>query len=187
MANRWGKSGNSGWLYFFELQNHCRWWLQPWNWKTLVPLEKRYNKPRQYIKKQIHHFTDKGLYGQSYGFSSSIHVWIYELSHKEGWKWKWSHSVMSNSAAPWTVAHQVLHPWNFPGKSTGVGCHFLLQGIFLTQGLNLGLQHCRQMLFTVWATREALKEGWEPKNWRFQIAEEKWLFLFKMILTESYN
>ena len=27
-------------------------------------------------------------------------------------------------------------PWNFPGKNTGVGCHFLLQGIFLTQGSN---------------------------------------------------
>ena len=37
---------------------------------------------------------------------------------------------------PWTAAHQLLHPWNFPGKSTGVGCHFLLQGIFLTQGSN---------------------------------------------------
>ena len=33
-----------------------------------------------------------------------------------------------------------------PGKSTGVGCHFLLQGIFLTQGSNLGLQDSRQML-----------------------------------------
>ena len=31
MANRWGNSGNSGWLYFSGLQNHCRWWLQPWN------------------------------------------------------------------------------------------------------------------------------------------------------------
>ena len=30
--------------------------------------------------------------------------------------------------------HQALHPWDFPGKSTEVGCHFLLQGIFLTQG-----------------------------------------------------
>ena len=35
----------------------------------------------------------------------------------------------------------------FPGKSTGVGCHFLLQGIFPTQGLNPGLPHCRQMLY----------------------------------------
>ena len=31
MANRWGNSGNSVRLYFWELQNHCRWWLQPWN------------------------------------------------------------------------------------------------------------------------------------------------------------
>ena len=40
-----------------------------------------------------------------------------------------------------------IYPWDFPGKSTGVGCHFLLQRIFLTQGSNLGLLHCRQMLY----------------------------------------
>ena len=48
-------------------------------------------------------------------------------------------------ATPWTIA--LLHPWNFPGKSTGVGCHFLFLGIFLTQGLNPGLLHCRQTLY----------------------------------------
>ena len=31
MANRWGNSGNSGWLYFSGLQNHRGWWLQTWN------------------------------------------------------------------------------------------------------------------------------------------------------------
>ena len=31
ILNRWGNSGNSVRLYFFGLQNHCRWWLQPWN------------------------------------------------------------------------------------------------------------------------------------------------------------
>ena len=31
MANRWGNSGNNGWLYFSGLQNHCGWWLQPWS------------------------------------------------------------------------------------------------------------------------------------------------------------
>ena len=31
MGNRWGNSGNSVRLYFLGLQNHCRWWLQPWN------------------------------------------------------------------------------------------------------------------------------------------------------------
>ena len=34
---------------------------------------------------------------------------------------------------PWTAAHQVLCPWNSPGKNTGVGGHLLIQGIFLTQ------------------------------------------------------
>ena len=38
------------------------------------------------------------------------------------------------------------YPWNFPGKNTGMGCHFLLQGIFLTQGLNPGLLPCRRTL-----------------------------------------
>ena len=40
-----------------------------------------------------------------------------------------------------------IHPQNSPSKNTGVGCHSLLQGIFLTQGLNLGLLHCRQILY----------------------------------------
>ena len=38
-------------------------------------------------------------------------------------------------------------PWDSPGKNTGVGCRFLLQGIFPTQGLNPGLPHCRQTLY----------------------------------------
>ena len=51
---------------------------------------------------------------------------------------------------PWTVDNQpppMESPWDFPGKSTGVGCHFLLQMIFPSQGSNPGLLHCRQMLY----------------------------------------
>ena len=47
----------------------------------------------------------------------------------------------------WTVALQAPVHGDSPGKSTGVGCHSLLQGIFLTQELNLGLLHCRQILY----------------------------------------
>ena len=36
---------------------------------------------------------------------------------------------------------RLLCPWNLPGKNTGMGCHFLLQGIFPTQGLNLFVWH----------------------------------------------
>ena len=42
---------------------------------------------------------------------------------------------------------KLLCPWDSPGKNTGVGCHFLLQGIFPTQGSNQGLLHCRQTLY----------------------------------------
>ena len=42
---------------------------------------------------------------------------------------------------------RLLCPWNFPGKNTGVGCHALLQGIFLTQESNssLSFPNCRQI------------------------------------------
>ena len=40
-------------------------------------------------------------------------------------------------------------PWNSSGKNAGVGTHALLQEIFLTQGLNLGLWHCRQILYSL--------------------------------------
>ena len=48
---------------------------------------------------------------------------------------------------PRTVAHRLLCPWDFPGKNTRVGCHFLLQGIFFTQRSNPGLLHCRWIIY----------------------------------------
>ena len=55
---------------------------------------------------------------------------------------------------PWPVPARLLCPWNFPGKNIRVGCHFLLQRIFLTQELNPGLLHCRQILY--WLSYELL-------------------------------
>ena len=46
-----------------------------------------------------------------------------------------------------TLCNAMDCPWNSPGQNTGVGSHFLLQGIFLTQGSNPGLQHCRWILY----------------------------------------
>ena len=50
----------------------------------LVPWKKIYDKPRLHVKKHRHHFANKGLYSQSYPFSSS-HLQMWELDHKEGW------------------------------------------------------------------------------------------------------
>ena len=50
--------------------------------ECFLPWKESHDKPRQCIKKQRLHFADKGLYSQSYGFSSS-HVWMWELDHKK--------------------------------------------------------------------------------------------------------
>ena len=55
--------------------------------KMLAPWKKSYGKSRQHIKKQRHHFANKGAYSQSHGFSSS-HVNMWESDHKEGWALK---------------------------------------------------------------------------------------------------
>ena len=86
ISNRWRNNGNNDRLYFLGLQNHCRWWLQSWNLKTLA-LWKSYSQPRQHIKKQRHYFANKDLSSQSYDFSSS-HVWMWELGYKESWALK---------------------------------------------------------------------------------------------------
>ena len=49
-SNQTVSNQNSKRLYFGGLQNHCRWWLQPWNLKTLAPWKKSYDKPWQHIK-----------------------------------------------------------------------------------------------------------------------------------------
>ena len=53
-------------------------------------------------------------------------------------------------ATPWTIAYQAHLSMRFPSKNTGMGCHFLLQGIFPTQGSNpslLCLLHCRRIVY----------------------------------------
>ena len=83
--------------YFLRLQNHCRWWLQPWNERTLAPWKINYDQPRQHMKKQGHYFANKDQSSLSYGFSSS-HVWMWELGHKESW-------VLKNCCF-WTVVFE---------------------------------------------------------------------------------
>ena len=66
------------------------------------------------------------------------------------WPRAWRGGFVAKScltlAAPWTAAHAAPLFMGFPGWNTGVGCYFLLQGIFPTQGLNPALLHCRQIL-----------------------------------------
>ena len=78
------KSGSSDKYFFLGLQNHFGCWLQLWDENTLAPWKESSDKHRWHTKKQRHHFADKGLPSQSYGFSSN-HVQMWDLDHKEGW------------------------------------------------------------------------------------------------------
>ena len=82
---------------FGGLQNHCRWWFQPWNWKMLTPWKKSYDQPRWHIQKQRHYFAKKSPSSQGFGFSSS-HVWMWKLDSEESW-------VLKNCCF-WTVVLQ---------------------------------------------------------------------------------
>ena len=68
-----GKQWKQWETLFWGLQNHCRWWLQPWNEKTLAPWKESCDQPRQHIKKQRHYFANKGPSSQGYG-SSDVRV-----------------------------------------------------------------------------------------------------------------
>ena len=69
-------------------------------------------------------------------------IYVYTLTHSQ------SHSNVSDSLRPHGLQPaKLLCPWDFPGKNTGVGFHFLLQGIFSNPGTNLHLLSCRQILY----------------------------------------
>ena len=76
----------------------------------------------------------------SLGFSRQEH-WSglpFPSPMHESEKWKWSLSVMSDSLRPHGLqATRLLCPWDFPGKSTGVGCHCLLRIVFLMNNITI--------------------------------------------------
>ena len=84
-----------------------------------------------------------------------------------------SYSIMSDSWWPYRLwPTRLLCPWNSPGKNTGAGSHSLLQGIFPTQGLNLGLLHGRWILYRL--------SHQNPPGW-------KWLFFFNVVTEGFYE
>ena len=85
--------------YFWRLQNHCRWWLQPWNLNTLAPWKKSYDQPRQYIKKQRQLCWQRSIESKLWFFQQSymdVRVWPYwrlfadrqRIDAFELWCWK---------------------------------------------------------------------------------------------------
>ena len=116
MANRWGKSGRSDKFYFLGLQitagDNCSHDIK----RLLPPWKESSKKPRQCIKKQGHHFANKGLSCQSYGFSSSC-VGIWELERKESWALKnWCLQIVQEKTLESPLDCKEIKPTNPKGN-----------------------------------------------------------------------
>ena len=77
----------------------------------------------------------------------------------------WAHGIFKLQFA---VNRIIVHspqapPWDFPGKRTGVCCHFLLQGVFLTQESNLRLLHWQADSLPLSHQRSPDRISWLPK------------------------
>ena len=92
----------------------------------LAPWKESYDKPREHIKKQRHHFADKGPNSQSYGFSSG-HVQTWELDHREGLvpkKWCFQTMVLKKTLESPLDSKEIKpvnpkgnQPWTLTGRT----------------------------------------------------------------------
>ena len=174
MANRWGNSGNNERLYFGGLQNHCRWWLQPWNYKTLAPWK--------HIKKQRHRSANKDLASQTYSFSSS-HIWMWELDHKES-------CVLKNWCFRTVVLEKTLeHPLDCkdiqPVSPKEISPEYSLEELML----KLKLQYFGHLVRRTNSLEKILmlgkmegrrKRGWQRMRWLYGITDSMAMSLSKL-------
>ena len=145
----------------------------------LVPCKKSYDKTRQHIKKQRHHFADGGSYSQRYGFSSS-HVWMWELDRKEGWHrridafrlWCWKRLFR----VPWTTRR------SNQSILKEINPEYSLEGLMLKLKLQY-FGHWRRrtdslekilMLGKMRAGGEGVDRGWDC--WMASLTQRTWLW-----------
>ena len=83
---------------------------------------------------------------------------------QESEKWKWSRSVVSDSSQPHGLQPtRLLHPWDFPGKSTGVGCHAFSNYIPMEWQILFTYGH---QLYNVALLRGTYGLTWEETKWQ---------------------
>ena len=140
---------------------------------SLEPCKKSYDKPRQHIKQQSHHFADKGLYNESYGFSSS-HIRMWELDHKEAWELKnWCFQIVvldKTFESPWD--YKEIKPVNPKGNQPW----YSLEGLMLKLKLQYfgHLMGRTDSLERPWCW-ERLKEGeGNNRGWDGWMASPTW-------------
>ena len=140
----------------------------------LAPWKKSYDKSRQCIKNQRHYFVNKGLYSQSYGFSSS-HVWMWELDHKEGWalkNWCFRTVVLEKTLESPLDCKEIKQVnlkgnqcWLFTGRTDAETKAPILRASFLEKTLMLGRTEGR---------RRRDNRGWDV--WMASLTQWTWIW-----------
>ena len=125
MANRWGNNGNSDKLNFLRLQNHCRWWLQPWNQKMLAPWKKAMTNLDSILKSRDITLPTEVCLVKAMVFP--VVMYGCELDDKESWARKnwcfWTVVLEKTLESPLDCKEiQPVHPkgnqsWIFTGRT----------------------------------------------------------------------
>ena len=168
MANKGGNSRNSERLYFGGLQNPCKWWLQPWNWKMLAPWKKSYDQPRQHIKKQRYYFANKGPSSQTMVFP----VVVYGC---ESWMIKKAECRRTDAFELWCWRRLLRVPWTARRSAQSIlkeispGCS--LEGLML----NLKLQYFGHLMQRTHSLEKILRLGKIEDGRRRGQQRKRWL------------
>ena len=168
MANKGGNSRNSERLYFGGLQNPCKWWLQPWNWKMLAPWKKSYDQPRQHIKKQRYYFANKGPSSQTMVFP----VVVYGC---ESWMIKKAECRRTDAFELWCWRRLLRVPWTARRSTQSIlkeispGCS--LEGLML----NLKLQYFGHLMQRTHSLEKILRLGKIEDGRRRGQQRKRWL------------
>ena len=147
-----GNSGNSVRVYFSGLQNHCSWWLQTWNEKTLTPWKESYDQPRQHIQKQRRYFANKDP-------SSQAMVFPVVMYGCESWTVKTAERRRVDAFELWCWRRLLRVPWTARRSNQSIlkeispGCS--LEGIML----KLKLQYFGHLMRRVDSLEETLMLG----------------------------
>ena len=126
-------------------------------------LKKNYDQPRQHIKKQRHYFVTKVHLAKLWFFQWSCMGGSCQVT-----------SVVSNSVRPHRrQPTRLRHPWDSPGKNTGVGCHFLLQRRSGWESWPIKkAEHQRIDTLELWCWRKLLRVPWTARRSNQSVLKE---------------
>ena len=167
--------------FLLVFQNHCGWWLHPWNEKTFAPCNKSYDKPRQHVKKQRQYSANKDPNSQTIGFSSS-HVRMWELDHKEGWvpkNWYFQTVVLEKTWESLGTARR-----SNQSILKEINPEYSLEG----EMLKLKLQYCGHLMQRANSLEKTLmlgkiegrRRGWQRMRWLDDITSSMDMSLSKL-------